>query len=372
MSRRLLYIVNEASYFLSHRLPLAKAAQAAGWEVEVATAEAPEQAEIAAAGFVIHSLPLSRSGLRLDRELRALLATWRLLRRIRPDLLHCVALKAVVLGGLAARLAGTPAGIFTIAGLGHVFVENGLANRLLRTVFRHLFPLLVTPNTRVIFQNPDDQVRLGLKGKLSRRQVLIAGSGVDLELFHMRPEPPGEVAIILPSRLLWTKGVGEFVEAARRLRAAGVPARFLLAGDNDPGNPASIPHEQLTAWSAEGAVEWLGFQQDMPLLLANCHIVCLPSFYGEGVPKCLIEGAATGRALVATDTPGCREIVRHGENGLLARPKDSEALAKALRQLIEDPDLRRRFGKRGREIAGDFGLHEVVPRTLALYDDVRQ
>ena len=167
------------------------------------------------------------------------------------------------------------------------------------------------------------------------------------------------------------EGVAEFVVAAGRLRAEGVTARFLLAGDSDPGNPAAIPREQLMAWTEEGVVEWIGFRRDMPQLLADCHIVCLPSFYGEGLPKCLAEGAATGRALVATDTPGCRDIVQHGENGLLVPPKDAESLAQALRQLIEDPDLRRRFGTRGRDIAVGFSLDSVVSRTLAVYEDLQ-
>jgi len=371
MSRRLLYIVNQANYFLSHRLALAKAAQAAGWEVQVATAAGPDQAKIAAAGFTTHNLPLSRSGLRLDRELRALLATWRLLRQVQPDLLHCVALKAVVLGGLAAKLAGVPARVFAVAGLGHVFIDSGLKNRLTRIAFKGLLPLLVSANSRVIVQNPDDQAHLGISGGVRRRLVLIAGAGVDLERFQARPEPSGEVAVVLPSRMIWTKGIGEFVEAACRLRTAGVRARFLLAGDSDPGNPAAIPHEQLTAWTADGSVEWLGFQHDMAALLASCHIVCLPSFYGEGVPKSLIEGAAAGRALVTTDTPGCRDIVRDGENGLVVTPQDPEALTTALHRLIEDPALRQRFGKRGREIAvAEFGLDKVIARTLALYREL--
>ena len=370
MSRKLLYIVNEASYFLSHRLPLAQAARAAGWEVEVATADSPDQSRIAEAGFVTHSLPLSRSGLRPDRELRALLATWRLLRRVRPDLVHCVALKALVHGGLAARLSGIPARVFAVAGLGHVFIDGGLQNRLLRVALKNVIPFLVNANSRVIVQNPDDRARLGRSARVRQRMVLIAGSGVDLEQFQRQPEPAGEVAVVLPSRMLWTKGIGEFVEAAKRLRTAGLKARFLLAGDSDPGNPAAIAPQQLSDWAADGTVEWLGFQHDMAALLGRCHIVCLPS-YREGMPKSLIEGAAAGRALITTDTPGCRDIVRHGENGLLVPPKDPEALATALRQLIEDASLRRRFGEQSREIAvAEFGLDKVVSETLALYREL--
>ena len=372
MSRRLLYIVNEAGYFLSHRRALAEAAQAAGWEVQVAIAAGPEQAKIAAAGFAVHSLPLSRSGLRLDRELGALLATWRLLRRVRPDLLHCVALKALVHGGLAAKLAGVPARVFAVAGLGHVFTDGSPKSRLLRFGFARLIPFLASANSRIVVQNPEDRDRLAVDDRVRQRLVLIPGSGVDLERFRPQPEPEGEVAVVLPSRMIWKKGIGDFVEAARSLRAAGVTARFLLAGDSDPGNPAAIPRAQLAAWAEEGAVEWLGFQDDMAALLARCHVVCLPSFYGEGVPKSLIEGAAAGRALVTTDMPGCRDIVRDGENGLLVPAQAPAALAAALRRLIEAPALRRRLGEKGRQIAAaEFGLPQVNARTLALYEELR-
>lgn len=365
---RLLFIVNDAGYFLSHRLPLALAAQAAGWEVAVATAPGPAQQGIAAAGFAAHSLPLSRAGLRPDRELAAVIATWRLLRRLRPRLVHCVALKATVIGGLASALAGVPARVFAIAGLGHVFSDNGSTSRLLRWGFARLVPLLAGPRARIILQNPDDLERLAEAGAARTRLVLIAGSGVDLQRFVPQPEPSGPVTLLLASRMIWKKGVGHFVEAARRLRAEGLDARFLLAGDSDPGNPAAIPQAQLADWAREGAVEWLGFQDDMPALLARCHIVCLPSSYGEGVPLSLIEGAAAGRPLVTTNMPGCRAIARDGENGLLVAPDDVAALATALRQLIEDPALRRQMGARGRAIAeAEFGLERVNADTLAVY-----
>ncbi len=223
----------------------------------------------------------------------------------------------------------------------------------------------------MILQNPDDLERLAAAGAARQRLVLIAGSGVDLQRITPQPEPDGPVAVLLASRMIWKKGVAILVEAARRLRAEGVAARFLLAGDSDPGNPAAIPPAQLADWAREGVVEWLGFEDDMPALLAGSHIVCLPSSYGEGVPKSLIEGAAAGRPLVTTDTPGCRSIARDGENGILVPPENPDALAAALRRLIEDPALRRQMGARGRAIAeAAFGLDRVNAETLALYRDL--
>ncbi len=370
MSRDLLFIVNEAGYFLSHRLPLALAAREAGWRVSVATAPGAGQETIRAAGFTAHSLPLTRSGANPWQELRAIGSTWRLLRRTKPDLVHCVALKAIVAGGLAARFAGSPACVFAIAGLGHVFIDSGAKHRLLGTLFRALLPLLVGDRARVIVQNDEDLDLLGASATLRRRAVLIPGSGVDLARFAPTPEPANPVAVLVAGRMLWTKGIGEFVAAARLLRASGVTARFLLAGASDPGNPAAIPENELAHWQHEGVVEWLGQRDDMHELWSRCHIACLPS-YREGLPKSLVEAAASARPIVASDVPGCRDVVRDGENGLLVPPENAEALAGALRRLLEDGALRRRLGDRGRQIACErFGLRDVVAATLSLYEDL--
>ena len=351
MSRKLLFIVNDAGYFLSHRLRHAEAAREAGWRVEVATAAGPAQEGIRAAGFTAHSLPLTRYGLRLDQELRSVFAAWRLIRRLEPDLVHCVALKAAVAGGLAARLAGVPAVVLSVAGLGHAFTDGGPSGRLVRQILRGLMPILVSPRTRLILQNREDLERLASRDSIRSRSVLIPGAGVDLDRFSPTAEPDSPATVLLASRMIWKKGVGEFVAAARALRQTDSSWRFLLAGDSDPGNPAAIERAQLEAWNREGAVEWLGQRDDMPELLENCHVFCLPSYYGEGVPKSLIEAAACGRAAVTTDMPGCRDVVRDGENGFLVAPREPAALAEALRRLIEDPALRQHFGRRGREIA---------------------
>jgi len=371
MSRRLLFIVNDAGYFRSHRLPVALAARDAGWDVHVATAPGPAQAALGEAGLSIHDLPLTRAGLRPDRELGALLAAWRLLRRLRPDLVHCVALKAVVVGGLAAGLAGVPARVFAIAGLGHVFTAKGLGGLSLRVLFRALLPLLVRGRARLIVQNLDDMARVARSPALRAACRLIPGSGVDLTAFQPAPEPDGPITVLLASRMIRTKGIADFVEAARRLRAQGVAARFLLCGASDPGNPAAIPEAELEAWHREGTVEWLGRRDDVPALMAACHVFCLPSYYGEGVPKVLQEAAAAGRPAVTTDMPGCRDVVRDGESGLLVPPQQPARLAEALGRLIEDGALRRRLGAQARARAErEFGLERVVEAHLAIYREL--
>lgn len=368
MTKRLLFVVNDASYFVSHRLALGLAARRDGWDVHVATASGPAQDRIRAAGLIAHSVPITRAGLRPDRELWAVVALFRLYRRLRPDLVHLVALKAIVLGGLAARLAGVPAVVAAFAGFGHIASAPGWRGRGLRLVLRAILPLAVPRRARIIAQNPDDRGKIaGVLGG-DREIALIRGVGVDLERFRPAPEPEGPVTVVLASRLLKSKGVGEFVAAARKLKAAGSTAQFVLAGEPDNRNPATVAREQLAAWHRDGAVAWIGHCDDVPALLARSHIVCLPSYYGEGVPLSLLEAAAAGKPIVATDIAGCREVVRHGDNGLLVPTRDVDALAAALGSLIGDGALRRRLGQRSRETAvQDFGAQRAIADTLAIY-----
>ena len=366
---RLLFTVNDAGFFLSHRLPIARAAAAAGYEVHVATAPGPGVARVQDEGLTHHAVPLSRRGLNPLAELRALWSLTRLYRRLRPDLIHHVTIKPVLLGGVAARLAGAPAVISAVSGLGYVFITRGWRAAVLRGAIKTGYRLaLKRPGARVIFQNPDDR-RKFLDQSLVERdaEVLIKGSGVDTARFAPSPEPDGPPLVVLPARMLRDKGVGEFVEAARTLRGEGVQARFALVGDSDPGNPTAIPEARLRAWQDDGIVEWWGHRADMPAVLAQAHIVCLPS-YREGLPKSLIEAAACARAIVSCDVPGCREIARRDENALLVPPRRAAALAEALRRLIGDADLRRRLGARGRALAeAEFSLERVIAQTLALY-----
>jgi glycosyltransferase involved in cell wall biosynthesis len=371
---RLLFVVTEDWYFVSHRLRLAQAAVAAGFDVAVASRITREGATLAASGLEIIPLArLLRAGRNPWGEALAILELRQVYQAWRPDIIHHVAMKPVIYGSLAARLTDVSAVVNALAGLGFVFSSSSVKGRLLRGVIRPLLRLVLkTDRSRVILQNPDDaQALVGTDLVAAERVRLIRGAGVELERFRVRPEPADRPLVILAGRMLWNKGVGDFVEVARCLREAGSDARFALVGGSDSGNPAAVPDERLAAWDRAGHVEWWGRRDDMPDVFAQAMVVCLPSTYGEGVPKVLIEAAACGRPIVAYDIPGCREIVRHGENGLLVRPGDRAALAAAIRALLSDPRLRAQMGSRGREIAeSEFSESLIFAQTLAVYREL--
>lgn len=361
--------MTEDWYFVSHRLPLAVAAKDAGYDVSIVTRVRQEGETILAAGLRLVPFENFRSGMSPIQELYTLVRLVRLYRRERPHVVHHVALKPVLYGSIAARLARVPHVINALAGMGWLFTSNvGLA-LWLKPPIRWMLKRLLRRGI-VLLQNPDDARLLVQSGVSESRIRQIAGSGVDLQRFAYRSEPQGTPIVVFPARLLWDKGVGEFVEAARRLRREAIAARFVLVGAPDPDNPSSVSTDQIASWVREGAVEHAGWVKDMPKLLAESHIVCLPS-YREGMPKSLLEAAAVGRPIVTSDAPGCREIVHHGENGLLVPPRDGHALAAALARLIKDPALRRRMGAQGRIRAEqEFNLESVIEKTLAVYAEV--
>jgi len=369
-SRCLLLLVNDAAFFVSHRLPVALAARAAGYDVHVATAPGSGVAAIVAAGLTHHPVPLSRSGTNLFAELGTIASLWRLFRRVRPHIVHCVTIKPVLYGGLIARLTGVPAMVGAVSGLGFVFVTRGARARLGRAMIALLYRLaLGHRNVTIIFQNPDDREQLlRMIGLAPARAVLIRGSGVDLTRYPAVPRVGGErPVVVMASRLLTDKGVREYRDAARTLRAAGVEAQFRLAGDVDSGNPASISTETVEAWRAEGTLDLLGFQHDVARLFADSDIVVLPS-YREGLPKVLLEAAACGRAVVTTDVPGCRDAIDADVTGMLVPPRNATALAGAIHALIRDPDACRRMGEAGRRLAErEFAIESVIRAHLDIY-----
>jgi len=369
---RLLYLVTEDWYFCSHRLPLAVAAREGGYDVLVATRVADHGDRIRAAGLQLIPLGLSRRGQNPVRELGSVAEIVGVYRRVRPDLVHHVALKPVLYGSLAARLTRVPTVVNALAGLGYVFSSGDLQAKAMRPFVRAAYHLLLDGrNRRLVVQNPDDRDLFARSGLVDAERIrLIHGSGVDPTCFQPTPEPAGPPLVVLPARMLRDKGVHEFVAAARLLRQQGIAARFALVGDPDPENPAAIDEVRLRQWEAEGVVEYWGWRDDMAAVFAECHLVCLPS-YREGLPKALIEAAASGRAIVTCDVPGCREVVDDGDNGLLVPPRDSAALAAALHRLIVDPALRERMGDRGRARAvAEFSIQRVIADTLAVYREL--
>lgn len=371
---KLLFLVTEDWYFCSHRLPIARAARDAGFAVIVATRVTDHGDAICAEGFDLVPLGMERRNSNPFREIGSLTELVHVYRRMHPDIIHHVAVKPALVGSLAAWIAGVPRVVNAIAGLGYVFASDSLKARILRPFIRLGFRWLFNrAQSRVIVQNPDDE-RLLVAGGLVNpgRLTLIRGSGVDLAHFHPSSEPdvgPTRPPVaVLVSRMIWDKGVGVLVEAARLLKARGTPLRVVLAGKPDPENPASIPEDQLRAWHDEGIVEWAGFCDDVAKLWADSHIAVLPSWYGEGVPKSLLEAAASGRPMVAVDGPGLREVVHNGQTGLLVPPRDPVALADALQQLAGDGALRRGMGQAARALAErEFGEAAVIRDTLALY-----
>ena len=369
--RRIIYLVTEDWVFVSHRLPIARAARDAGYDVVVATRVADHGAVIEREGFTLVSLPWNRRSLNPFHELSITLQLATLYRQLKPTLVHHVAVKPALIGSLAAFLAGVDNVVNAITGLGYVFTSTSSRARFLRPIVRLGFRFLLRrANSQIIVQNPDDGEVLVRECGIDAAHIrLIRGSGVDLERFQATPEPASPpIHATLASRMIWDKGIGDLVEAARKLKDMSAPVTVILAGKPDPDNPASIPESQLKAWHEEGIVEWRGFVADMPKLWAESHIAVLPSFYGEGVPKCLIEAAACGRPIVAADGPGLREIVRDGDNGILVPAHDPSALAHAIARLAGDTAIRTRMGAAGRRLAETgFSDKQVAAETLAVY-----
>jgi len=369
---KLLYFITEDWVFCSHRLPLALAAQDAGYDVAVVTHVSEHGDAIRQAGIRLIPFNLSRRGMNLLSELVVLARLVILYRKEKPDLVHNVAMKPVLYGSLAARLSGVTRVVNALTGLGYFFTSDQPKARLLRPVIGSAFrALLNSRGSLLILQNQDDRAMFIRKRFINKEQIrLIRGSGVDTAAFPPSPEPSGIPVVMLASRMLWDKGIKEFVEAARQIKARGVDARFVLVGDTDTHNPTAISNEQLTAWQTEGVIEWWRRRDDMPAVLAKAHIVCLPS-YREGLPKVLLEAASCGRPIVTTDTPGCREVVSNGENGLLVPVRSTVDLAAALQLLIEKPELRKKMGPKGREIViGEFGVEKVISETMAVYREL--
>ncbi len=369
---RLLYVVNIPRFFVSHRLALARAAQAAGYEVHVATAGdgAANLARIRDAGLELHPIPLEQHGRRPVAELRTLAALISLYRRLAPDLIHHVTIKPVLYGGIAARVTRRRAVVAAMSGLGRTFRDDGGRPRPpglpLMLAMRFALP---ARSTHVLVQNPDDLTLLSdLRIASDGHASVIPGSGVDLEYFQATPQPQGLPSVLYSGRLMRQKGLLSFVEVARRLEGT---ARFVVAGYSELDSPDAVPVEQLEQWAAEGLIDWIGARDDMPSVLARASIVVLPTVYGEGVPKALIEAAACARSIVTTDTPGCRDICIDAINGLLVQPGSVDGLERAISRLIDDSALRERMGLEGRRLVEErFGLESIVEQTLALYADL--
>lgn len=370
---RIMFVVNIDWFFVSHRLPLALAAMRAGHEVHLATTITLPKGQLESYGFTVHDLVIDRSGFGVWDTLKLFCSFLRLFWRVKPDIAHLVTIKPVLVGGLASRVSPVRGVVFAISGLGHVFIADGLMGRIRRKLVSFWYRLaLGKSNKRVIFQNPDDCALIQNAARLpSSCIVTIPGSGVDLSEYAFRPAPSGRTTILMVARLLKTKGVIEFVESARLVVKRHPNVCFLLAGSPDHDNPSSVDDALLEKWKEEGIVSLLGHRSDVSDLMREANIVVLPSYYGEGLPKVLIEAAACGRAVVTTDMPGCRDAIEVGVTGVLVPPKDSEALASALLRLLENPKLYIEMGYAARKRAeAIFDINSVVHTHIKAYEDL--
>lgn len=370
--RTIVVIGGFAESLLNFRGPLLRTLVERGHRV-VACAPAASAGVVdalAAMGVAYHDVPFKRAGLRPDQDLRALGTLVALLREIRPDIVLGYTIKPVIYGLLAARLAGVPRQFAIITGLGYAFVNSGARARLVRAVVRRLYRLSLGSADRVFFQNPDDRALFEQMGLVrdAAQAVLINGSGVDVDAFQPAPIPHGPASFLLIARLLRDKGISEYVEAARMIRARYPQAVFRLAGWIDD-NPAAISERELSAWTAEGVIEYLGRLDDVRPALAASSVYVLPS-YREGTPRTVLEAMAMGRPVVTTDAPGCRETVRDGRNGYLVPVQDAAALARALERFLVEPGLIETMGREGRRMAvAKYDVRKVngvILQTLGL------
>ncbi len=369
MTKKLLFVVNVDWFFLSHRLPIALKAQQGGFEVHIATGVTDKLNVLQSYGLKVHPLVLERGGLGVFNAAKTLFELRRIIKAVKPDVVHLVTIKPVLLGGFVARWLRVPALVSAVSGLGYVFTAKGRLARFLKWMVSRIYSWAFGHhNQKVIFQNLDDRDTLVAASGLSSAKVeMIRGSGVDLNLYEVKPETSGVPVVLLPARLLADKGIFEFVQAATLLRAKGISARFVLVGMVDSANPTSVTQNQLDDWLAEGVVENWGYRTDMPEVIASVNMVVLPS-YREGLPKVLLEAAASGRAVVTTDVPGCRDAIEPGRTGLLVPVRDAESLALAIEELLDNPGQRMAMGLAGRQLAEkEFDIRAVVDKHLAIY-----
>ena len=372
--KKILILVNYLSFFLSHRLPIAEALLAKGFEVFIGYGElrGADPKLLEQKGFKVDLVPMKPAGFNLYKELKTLYCIWVFFKNVKPDIVHLITIKPYLYGGIISRLIGVQCLVSAVSGLGTLFINKDLKSKFLRFLIYPLYKLAFNhSNQKVILQNKDDLKILTNWGVLNLSKTkLLKGSGVQLEKFKNFDEPRGIPTVCFAARLLRDKGVYEYICAARLLQEQGIKARFLLAGDLDKNNPSGLSLDDLNKLKNEGYVEYIGFHQDIPALYENSHIICLPS-YREGFPKSLIEAAAAKRAVVTTDVPGCRDAIIPNKTGLLVPAKDPQKLADALKWLIESPQKRITMGAAGRKLAEkEFSIEKVVMDHLNIYKDL--
>jgi len=368
--RRLLYVVNEDFAFLLNRLPMARAARDAGFEVHVATHVNKDAKFIEAEGFILHDIPLRRGGLSPLAAIPTILALYRIERRIKPQILHHSGLQCCIYGSIAA-IGSKIRQVNAITGLGYIFTSVNWRTRILKAAVGRLLPLLLNREvSTVLVQNPDDRKALLDLGVEQTHIVLIPGSGVDTDALQPLPEPEGPITFGFAGRLLIDKGIRALVAAHGMLHDQGNDVRLIIAGNPDPANPASVRQEEVEEWSRRPGITWLGHITDIVSLWRVCHFAVLPS-HREGLPVSLLEAAACGKPMIATDAPGCREIVLEDRTGLLVPIENPTALAQAILRLAGSPELRKRYGEAARQFVVDRLSAKIIGASIvSLYNEL--
>ena len=370
--KRLLYIINSSNYFLSHRLSIALRAKEQGFQIHVASPKDEVSKKLEKNGFIHHDIFLSRSGKKIFGEIKTFLSIYETVKRINPDLVHLITIKPVIYGGIVSSFLKVRGVISAIPGLGYSYIAEGLKASIFRFFLSILYKIAFKRNSiKVVFQNEDDKKIISRASSLSQEKVvLIKGSGVDLNQYSYAPIPKGKPIISMASRLQKDKGVTEYYEAAKILKAKGLEAEFYFIGGLDSNYPSEIPEKELLKWERSDVVKFLGYRDDIKLLFHKSSIVVLPS-YREGFPKVLQEAAACGRPVITSDVPGCREAVKDGLTGFLISPKDPEALAEKIEYLLGNKDLLEKMGSEARKFAEEeFSSDKVVNKHLKIYEDL--
>lgn len=366
--KKILLVANTDWYLYRFRNSLASFLQMQGDEIVFVSPPGRFVPDIQGQGFRWIAWNVGRQSINPFKELKAILELAHIYSTEKPSHVHLHTIKPVIYGSLAARLIKVPAVIHSITGRGYVFLGKDVKARLLRTIVKKIYRFALSyRSSMTIFENETDRnYFLDENLVMPQKSSVVEGVGVNTDYYSPSPEPTGIPIVILAGRMLWDKGVGTFIDAAQLLRSK-VSARFILVGEPDAGNPASIDVDVLKQWVKEGVVEWWGWQADMRSVFASCHIVVLPSL-GEGIPTILLEAAAAGRPIVATNVSGCRDVVIDGSTGLLVPQQDSLALALAMEKLITHPEMRKTMGKAGREyIVQRFGSSKINHETYKIY-----
>ena len=369
MTKTILYVVTPTEYFLSHRLDLALECQRAGWEVHVAVPAETNLLEIKKYGFFVHPVNLSRTFTGFFSELLSLTKLYTIIKKTRPTVVHLISPKSIVFGGIITRILQIPT-VFMKGGAGATSTSTKFFSRLSKKIIQISLRMCCTGRSVIIVHNPEAIRELPSSIQENHNIKLIQGAGVNGDVFSPSPEPSCPVRVLLPARMIYSKGVKEFVAAAKQISSRGVEAEFILAGSLDLINPDSIPESELSEWCKTDSISWVGCIKNMAQLYSSVHIVCLPS-YGEGLSKSLVEAAACGKPIVCTDVPGCRDVVLEKKGGILVPPMNSQFLALALIRLIENPIERKQYGIFNRkQFCEKFDSDLIFPKYISIYEEL--